>query len=173
MAASISVNFLGTILHCWSWVVAHVQNGLCPYHSTIFTSKSRWLDPGCLQGNPPPGQPPSRKGFGVLLLARPPPCQGPFRPGADTATPWHCLIYHIGVTCGTTPGKSGGKRRRRRMPANFFGMFSSVFHHIYNMLLHFLSCSGDRLLYTEYVTGWNYNISKFYPLSFETSTCCY
>lgn len=104
MAASISVNLLGTILHCWHWVVACVQNGLCPYHSTIFTSQTRWLDPGCLQETAPPRSTPVQEG-----------CRSPL--AGRLATPCHCLIYHIGVTCGSTPGKSGEMRGRRELTA--------------------------------------------------------
>lgn len=130
MAASISGNLLGIVIHCWSWVVAHVQNGLCP-HQTWPPKQSGWIQVA-YWGQPLPGQPQYRKSLWVLL-AQPPPCQGPFRPGAVTASPWHCLIYHI--TCGSTPGKSGERRRRRWKPVKFFWM--EVPGWTYNQILSF------------------------------------
>lgn len=156
MAASIQWILLGTILYCSIWVVTHVQNGLCPYHSTIFTSKTRWMDPGCLMGTASPWPTPVPRGFGSHLPGQATTIPGTMQPwGSDCGS---LALFDPPYRSKLDPHLVSQEKEGEGYLQTFYGMFSAVLNQIYKMLLHFLSCSGDRLLPTECFLGLKDNI---------------
>lgn len=131
------------------------ENDWCPMYRKICftisaTFKTRWLDPSCLLGAATLWPIPVQEGFGrCLFLAGPLPCQGLLSSEAEPATPWYSFIFHRGITCESTTGKSGERRRWRGMPWKHFWMIFTLFHQIYKMLFYLFSCFSDSSLHTE------------------------